>query len=465
MSLFQRYHQATSQETAMHQKTDKHVPHNHMEEESLEERSIQDKDSRMKQCENEDEQYMSDQELTDDYDNDSYPLIEPCQSIHNRYYILRKLGWGACSTVWLAWDLHEKKAYALKISMFTESSMDAINDEIEILDFIKKQPKSLQGYHNIAHIDNHFIYNGSNGKYMIFVFDVCGPSLLRTMQSYKDYKIPFDVLKRLIPSFLSGLIFLHDSCKILHTDLKPENVMIKFTEKKKLELVKDTIDTLLRPRQLPENYITRVSKFKNEKDWRSYLNKKRMKTLNGIKNTVEQKYANVSEKGPVDDMQELVIGDFGLASFFEKKFTDKIATRQYRAPEILLGYKEWDQRVDVWAAACTIYEAAAGYYLFKPNNSKRRYSRVHDHLRLIWEIRDETPKDFLGLCKKTSKYLDKNGNIEPGVKYDKSGLTKKIEHCCDTQDQMHFLNRILAPMLLLDPRKRSNASEVYKFAT
>ena len=32
-----------------------------------------------------------------------------------RYHTLRKLGWGHFSTVWLAWDLHNKAFVALKV--------------------------------------------------------------------------------------------------------------------------------------------------------------------------------------------------------------------------------------------------------------------------------------------------------------------------------------------------------------
>jgi len=35
--------------------------------------------------------------------------------IDNKYIILKKLGWGHFSTVWLALKLQDKKLYALKI--------------------------------------------------------------------------------------------------------------------------------------------------------------------------------------------------------------------------------------------------------------------------------------------------------------------------------------------------------------
>jgi serine/threonine-protein kinase SRPK3 len=42
-----------------------------------------------------------------------------------------------------------------------------------------------------------------------------------------------------------------------------------------------------------------------------------------------------------------------------------IQTRQYRAPEILIGAK-WNERVDNWSMACLTFELLTGDYLFDP---------------------------------------------------------------------------------------------------
>jgi serine/threonine-protein kinase SRPK3 len=59
-----------------------------------------------------------------------------------RYYILRKLGWGAFSTVWLAHDLTQNKFVALKVQKSGENYYSAAEDEIEILDLISEKWES-----------------------------------------------------------------------------------------------------------------------------------------------------------------------------------------------------------------------------------------------------------------------------------------------------------------------------------
>ena len=48
------------------------------------------------------------------------------------------------------------------------------------------------------------------------------------------------------------------------------------------------------------------------------------------------------------------IADLGNATPSTKHFTEDIQTRQYRAPEAILGRRDWDARVDIWSACCVV---------------------------------------------------------------------------------------------------------------
>ena len=55
--------------------------------------------------------------------------------MHNlrlRYHVIRKLGWGHFSTVWLCWDTETKRFVALKIVKSAEHYTDAARDEIKV---------------------------------------------------------------------------------------------------------------------------------------------------------------------------------------------------------------------------------------------------------------------------------------------------------------------------------------------
>lgn len=57
----------------------------------------------------------------------------------------------------------------------------------------------------------------------------------------------------------------------------------------------------------------------------------------------------------VDRVGNLKIADFGLARAFGipiKTLTHEIETLWYRAPEVLLGQKQYSLGVDIWAVGC-----------------------------------------------------------------------------------------------------------------
>lgn len=73
---------------------------------------------------------------------------------------------------------------------------------------------------------NAFIYTGPYGRHFCMVFEILGVNLLEIIKRY-DYKgIPLPICRKMARQTLLGLHYLHKYCGIIHTDLKPENVMI-----------------------------------------------------------------------------------------------------------------------------------------------------------------------------------------------------------------------------------------------
>ena len=62
------------------------------------------------------------------------------------------------------------------------------------------------------------------------VFEILGVNLLEVLKRY-DYKgLPLDLVKEITRQVLMGLDFLNRICRVIHTDLKPENVLLCLTE-------------------------------------------------------------------------------------------------------------------------------------------------------------------------------------------------------------------------------------------
>ena len=81
---------------------------------------------------------------------------------------------------------------------------------------------------------------------------------------------------------------------------------------------------------------------------------------------------------------EIKIGDYGLArrdsKDTNKQYTYKVVTICYRAPELLLGYRNYGPEIDMWSIGCVFCELLTGVILFKENNNEK------DQLNKIFSI-------------------------------------------------------------------------------
>ncbi|XP_051967021.1 mitogen-activated protein kinase 14B-like isoform X2 [Xyrauchen texanus] len=66
----------------------------------------------------------------------------------------------------------------------------------------------------------------------------------------------------------------------------------------------------------------------------------------------------------VNEDCELKILDFGLARLTDDEMTGYVATRWYRAPEIMLNWMHYNMTVDIWSVGCIMAELLTGRTLF-----------------------------------------------------------------------------------------------------
>ena len=84
------------------------------------------------------------------------------------------------------------------------------------------------------------------------------------------------------------------------------------------------------------------------------------------------------------------LGDFGLARAVNcddlpDNLTDYVATRWYRAPEILFGSSSYDFSVDMWAAGCILAELISGRPLFPGSSTMDQLELIIAYTGLLSE--------------------------------------------------------------------------------
>lgn len=160
---------------------------------------------------------------------------------NERFEVLEKLGWGHFSTVWKCLDRATGDIVAMKVQKSARHYTEAARDEIELLECAvsaakkdeaeKKKKKGGQAgqYDDTSHVVqlvDSFEHVGPNGSHVCMVFEMLGDNLLTLIKYYNYRGVPVRLVQRLTKDILSGLAFLHTKCQIIHTDLKPENVLL-----------------------------------------------------------------------------------------------------------------------------------------------------------------------------------------------------------------------------------------------
>ena len=236
---------------------------------------------------------------------------------------------------------------------------------------------------------DHFKHAGPNGQHVCMVFEYLGDNLLSVIK-YSDYRgVPLSMVKELCFHILVGLDYLHRKLSIIHTDIKPENIVLCSTINPEadarrsgtpLVLPNDKDKTVTVDKEETKSYTYGADMTKNQK--KKKIRKKAKKVVvegcggeegseenerasNGNSTAESSERAKDSQKSgnnrrgsrstrrkllaDVDRKCKLV--DFGNACWTYKQFTSDIQTRQYRSPEVILGSK-YSTSADMWSFAC-----------------------------------------------------------------------------------------------------------------
>ena len=143
----------------------------------------------------------------------------------------------------------------------------------------------------------------------------------------------------------------------------------------------------------------------------------------------------------IDSTCNLKIGDFGLARAFGlpiKTYTHEVVTLWYRAPEVLLGCKQYSVPIDIWSAGCIFAEVAQKKPLFIGD------SEIDQLFKIFRVLGTPTEDNFPGV----TGFSDYKPTFP---KWNPVDLSSIVTELCD--DGLDLLQR----MLVYDPSRRISA--------
>jgi len=158
------------------------------------------------------------------------------------------------------------------------------------------------------------------------------------------------------------------------------------------------------------------------------------------------------------------IADLGNASPSKVHFTEDIQTRQYRAPEAILGRSDWDARADMWSVGCLVFEMLTGDLLFEPHARHKQFSKDDDHMAMIIELLGENfPFDleFKRGGKFSHQIFTSTGDLRHIHSLKPWSLRRVLmEKYVYSPSEAQAINAFLLPMLAINPRDRARAVDM-----
>uniref|UniRef100_A0AAY4BL99 non-specific serine/threonine protein kinase n=1 Tax=Denticeps clupeoides TaxID=299321 RepID=A0AAY4BL99_9TELE len=392
----------------------------------------------------------SDEEEQEDpsqYCPGGYYPVQIGEIFSGHYQVVRKLGWGHFSTVWLCKD-HERRCFvALKVVKSAPTFTETALDEIELLKCVRDGDPADRKREKIVQLIEDFKVSGIYGEHVCMVMEVLGHQLLKWIIKSNYQGLPLLCVKSIIRQVLQGLDYLHRKCKIIHTDIKPENILVSVDDAYIQQMAAATrlwhVTRSPDPRMPP-----------GEQKFNCFL-----MLCCGIFLELSMANQSIDLLNPQEAERICIkIADLGNSCWVHKHFTDAIQTCQYRSIEVLIG-AQYDTPSDIWSTACMAFELATGDYLFEPHAGEN-YSREEDHIAHIIELLGPIPLEFAWSGRLSRKYFNRKGNLRHISKLRPWGLFEVLQdkYGWPTEQAAQF-SEFLQSMLELNPEDRATAAQ------
>ncbi|KAI0040412.1 kinase-like protein [Auriscalpium vulgare] len=345
--------------------------------------------------------------------------------LDSRYVVKQKLGSGFYSTVWLAERNSSSFPRFSALKILTREGTEIL-PELEYLQTMRDKNTMHPGHaHNIQLLD-HF-YLGAPGQHHLCLVTEALCQDLHSFASRWPYRaLPLPLIRQVARQVLLGLDYLHSECNIIHTDIKPANILFAPAGD---------------PASLFEAAIAQSNDF-NEMSVASDPDELDIPYI--IPENINSSEAWQSAR------VELI--DVGVASWTDKvsERSEIISSSALRAPEVCIR-AGWGKPADIWSLGCTLYELCLGMPIFPPDRSNIDYPNMHV------EVFGMYPPGLVRRGKDSHIYFNSDGSL---IRVNPECIPPFDDLLADRLDASPEFVDFMHQILTLDPARRPTCQDL-----
>lgn len=379
----------------------------------------------------------------------------------DKYFIIKKIGDGGFSCVFLAYNINIKKYYAIKIQ-YADRYEEGLHELICLekinntnTKYITKLVDNFE--YNVNEDDSDNDNNDDKNIRICLVFELYACNLFDILKKGK-YKngLNLDNIKKILYRLFKAVDVLHNDLNIIHTDLKLDNILIAGENTKLQKLInefelinssknikkanknkrQDIANTIIE-KMTKDGYITDYDKSSDEEESND----------DKSDNSILLLYAKDSNASDTDSISSIndnlcvindtdlnncitVLSDMGICINKNIKDNDlckykEIQHRCYRAPEVILGLP-YDYKCDIWSIGCMAFELLTGEPLFDPDR-ETRITKDKKHITDITKIIGRIPDNMINESKKKINIFRTDNTIKSITEIQYSGIIETVK--------------------------------------
>lgn len=415
-----------------------------------------------------------------------------------QYRVIRKLGYGSFSTVWLARDTRSatvdgikgprtpfanvtyrnSRYVALKV-VDAKASLKA-KTELSILNWInERRSRDPLTQYILTNLDT-FQHMGPNGTHLCLVSEPMGPtiaSLAEELTPLEEWTVniryPKPMAWRILKHTLLGLRFLHKN-GIVHADLQPGNLLSTVSNIDQLSEEDLRQDLSGHGRNPAPERVRRLDELEDK--WAPrylFLGQSLVKyTRLG-----QEMQVKISDFGAGNDSLFVFLKyretDFRIAFWAQEPPESTVTPTALRAPELILG-GTIDSSIDIWSFGCLIFEMLTGVPLFSVMVlfEDDRETTDDEHLLQMNDLLEPLPDIWLQERWPRAKNYFGSGrerlgptHVDQNKPYIDDPLEVRFEEHKpnDVDDEeAHLITSLIRSILQYEPSQRPTADELLR---